>query len=434
MSVFLQPIYTQTVGAGGAANVIFNNIPQGYTDLRVVISARSLQGSAWDDMFMYFNNSADRLYSYLIGYGLPTINTFAGEDVGNKGWAGWANGNTTTANSFCNNVVYINNYSGGEWKSWSTDTVVASPADSAVPMGFLGGCWRNNAPITTLTFANATGNPFMQGTTFTLYGISDVYDTTAPAAPTIGTVTDLAGVAGVNFTANDSGQGRTADNYSVFDQTIMSAPVYSSQSPVAVPVAVNSTYNNLAVSANNAIGSGVSANPAGFTSYNNYASIATATVGAGGVGSITFSNIPQYYQHLQIRGISRSTVSQSGSLIFIVFNNDVGANYSFHLLNADGASVFGTGAANQTAINFRDTTAASNTANSFGASVFDILDYANTSKTKTVKSVAGYDNNGSGFLGLGSGAWNSVTPITSITINLYASIAQNSQFALYGIG
>jgi aspartate/tyrosine/aromatic aminotransferase len=40
----ITPIYTQTVGSGGALSIAFNNIPQFYTDLKVVISGRTTGG------------------------------------------------------------------------------------------------------------------------------------------------------------------------------------------------------------------------------------------------------------------------------------------------------------------------------------------------------------------------------------------------------
>ena len=73
------------------------------------------------------------------------------------------------------------------------------------------------------------------------------------------------------------------------------------------------------------------------------------------------------------------------------------------------------------------------TANVFAANVLDILDYANTNKYKTVKLLAGADQNGSGALGLYSGSWRSTSAITSITITPSSSIAQYSTFELFGI-
>ena len=41
MTIAMQPIYTQTVGAGGTTVISFNNIPQTFTDIQMVISART---------------------------------------------------------------------------------------------------------------------------------------------------------------------------------------------------------------------------------------------------------------------------------------------------------------------------------------------------------------------------------------------------------
>ena len=71
----------------------------------------------------------------------------------------------------------------------------------------------------------------------------------------------------------------------------------------------------------------------------------------------------------------------------------------------------------------------------FGAVVIDILDYANTNKYKTIRSLSGTDyNNTSGAVGLFSGSWRNTNAITTIKITASsANLAQYSQFALYGI-
>jgi hypothetical protein len=66
----------------------------------------------------------------------------------------------------------------------------------------------------------------------------------------------------------------------------------------------------------------------------------------------------------------------------------------------------------------------------------DILDYANTNKYKTVRTLSGYDLNNAtyGALRSYSGLWMNTNAITSI--KFYAdgvNLAQYSQFALYGI-
>jgi hypothetical protein len=166
---------------------------------------------------------------------------------------------------------------------------------------------------------------------------------------------------------------------------------------------------------------------------NNYMeTIASSLVGAGGVSSITFSNIPQGYKHLQIRVLSRSSTAGTQVFLYPQYNGDTGNNYTIHYLQGSGSSAAAT-AYTPTAGNFAmDTPAASANANVFGGSVIDILDYTNTSKYKTMRSLTGYDNNGSGFIDFMSGLWLNTAPITSITIS-GGTIAQYSRFSLYGI-
>ena len=63
----------------------------------------------------------------------------------------------------------------------------------------------------------------------------------------------------------------------------------------------------------------------------------------------------------------------------------------------------------------------------------DILDYSNTNKNKTLRQLAGTDNNGNGVVGLSSGLWQSTAAVASIDITAIGSFSQYTSFALYGI-
>ena len=153
-------------------------------------------------------------------------------------------------------------------------------------------------------------------------------------------------------------------------------------------------------------------------------SIATTTVGAGGTSAITFSSIPATYRHLQIRLFSKN--SSDNGTISMRYNSDSGSNYSIHDLYGSGASAAAAGAANQT-YTFASLTGSTQAA----VSIIDILDYADTNKFKTNRSLIGVDYNGSGYLWFSSGAWRSTTAINSIT--LAAAFTQYTSAALYGI-
>lgn len=183
----------------------------------------------------------------------------------------------------------------------------------------------------------------------------------------------------------------------------------------------------------------------GHLSTNSYESIATVTVGAGGSSSISFTSIPSTYKHLQIRGFANSNrgTYPLDDLRMQVGNGsvDTGANYSTHRLFGDGASASASANTSQSYI-ILDTAVATAAAGSsiFAASVIDLLDYANTSKNKTIRALNGADWNGTvagygGRVALHSGLWMNTSAINAITFTQAngTQFNQYTQFALYGI-
>jgi len=165
-----------------------------------------------------------------------------------------------------------------------------------------------------------------------------------------------------------------------------------------------------------------------------YESIATVTVGAGGSTSISFSSIPSTFKHLQIRAITRDTDTGGFGLTTTMnFNGDTGANYSWHWLYGNGSSAAANSGSSATTTALGWTTGTAGTANTYAATVIDILDYADTNKYKTNRLLYGIDLNGSGGVWLSSGAWRSTSAVNSITLNQTTKFAQYSSFALYGI-
>ena len=165
-------------------------------------------------------------------------------------------------------------------------------------------------------------------------------------------------------------------------------------------------------------------------------SIATTTVGSGGASSIEFTSIPGTYKHLQIRIIARDNRATTGDYAALQFNNDTGANYAEHSLYGNGTSASAAATASGTYMGINRFAGGSAGANTFGVSIIDILDYANTNKYKTTRNLGGYDNNGDGRVGIDSGLWMNTNAITSIKLSAQAgssNFTQYSSFALYGI-
>lgn len=163
--------------------------------------------------------------------------------------------------------------------------------------------------------------------------------------------------------------------------------------------------------------------------------LATVAV-TSNTATITFSDIPNYYEHLQIRCTARSNRSgQPSSFLNMRFNDDSNANYTWHTLNANGSSAGSSGQTGNTAAIVQRIAAADATSGIFGVFVMDILDYGNTNKYKTVRNLGGNDRNGAGQIFFDSNLWLSTSAINKITFTSEesASFIANSNFALYGI-
>lgn len=174
-------------------------------------------------------------------------------------------------------------------------------------------------------------------------------------------------------------------------------------------------------------------------SASSYESIATSTVGAGGTATITFSSIPSTYTHLQVRFIAKNAGTGSADDFFgnISFNSDTTyTNYNNHRLSGNGATAFG--GAIQSAGNYallgNAINSGTGTTSIFSGGVIDILDYANTNKYKTGRSLVGNDRNGSGNIYFLSSLWMNTAAINRIDITCSGgNFTQYSSFALYGI-
>jgi hypothetical protein len=167
-----------------------------------------------------------------------------------------------------------------------------------------------------------------------------------------------------------------------------------------------------------------------------FESIATVSVGSGGAANVEFTSIPATFTHLQVRAIARTTRtgSSGNDYLGIKFNSDSGSNYAYHLLYGNGSTVTAQASTSSTTIYNGNAPRDGATASIYGVNVFDILDYANTNKYKTVRTLGGADTNGAGQITFSSGLWMSTSAITSITLSPESdSWKQYSTFALYGI-
>ena len=175
MSVFLQPIYTQTLATGSSVDVIsFNNIPQTFSDLKVVISARSTGSTANQGMYVQFSSDSGNNYSDTIlrtssgsvnSYENTSTNAFRELEIPND---------LCTANTFSSIEMYISNYANTSYKKQVIiDLAKESNSTNAPTMLQLrADLWSNTAAITNIVLGTNIAAPnFSVYSTFSLYGV-----------------------------------------------------------------------------------------------------------------------------------------------------------------------------------------------------------------------------------------------------------------------
>ena len=152
----------------------------------------------------------------------------------------------------------------------------------------------------------------------------------------------------------------------------------------------------------------------------------------GSQASVTFSSLGDYaatYQHLQIRWTMRNAETSGGqSALWVQYNADTGANYSWHRLYGNGIGAGSDSLSSQTKLLASVGTRNSATSGNFAGGVIDILDPFESSKNTTLRCLGGE----SAFIQLGSGAWFNTNSLTEVKIFSDANMNTGSRFSLYG--
>jgi hypothetical protein len=187
-------IATQTL-ASAQPTITFNDIPQNFTDLVLLISSRIDRSDNWYDCIFRFNNISTG-YSQRILYGNGS-NAFS---ITETELTVRTSTNGNTANTFGNARVYISNYTAAVAKSISMDVVSENNATTAF-QGIQASLWNNTAPITSIALSPITSNNFVAGTTISLYGIGGAGNGWAPKA-TGGVISKIDGYYIHTFTAS----------------------------------------------------------------------------------------------------------------------------------------------------------------------------------------------------------------------------------------
>jgi hypothetical protein len=163
----MQPIYRQVL-SGAASEITFNNIPQTYTDLKIVINGRTNAGNA-GTIYMRINGMTTG-YNTVVAYGEAVA---AGAFSSGGFHVGYLTGPNIDAASTGSIETYIPNYQLVSIKnaistgiSEGNATTYQSSIQNQSGISLL-----NPSTVTSLTILNDAGVSFTANTSFSLYGI-----------------------------------------------------------------------------------------------------------------------------------------------------------------------------------------------------------------------------------------------------------------------
>jgi hypothetical protein len=145
-----------------ASSITISAIPQIYTDLAVLISARNTAGT--NVTTLAFNSGGTYTNRWLNGTGSSTSSGSVQFDY-------IANPGDFTASTFANSAIYIPNYRSSAAKSYSSDGVSENNATAANQV-IIAGLWSGTDPISSITFTAGGGGNFVAGSSISLYGIN----------------------------------------------------------------------------------------------------------------------------------------------------------------------------------------------------------------------------------------------------------------------
>lgn len=165
-------ISSSTIGSGGASSIVFSNIPQTYTDLKVIYSCRTDNASVGQSMGVQFNSTTSG-YSWRVLYGNGSSATSTNSTSAGDMYIGEANGANATSNIFSNGEFYVANYATSNVKVLIAEAVAENNGTSGFSF-FATNLSGVTAAITSLTIRPYSGGQTIQQySTFQLYGIKN---------------------------------------------------------------------------------------------------------------------------------------------------------------------------------------------------------------------------------------------------------------------
>lgn len=175
MATFTQIGTAQVVGSGGSGSITFSSIPQTYTDLVMLVSARTngTTGPAGIARIKVQINSLTSGYSNVLLYNIGA-DAPGGATGTDQITFFYANAPASNSSTFSNNWLYFCNYSSTTLpKTVSVDAGTEYITSAGGIRALNAGYSTDTAAISTLTITPADAVVFVEHSSAYLYGVSN---------------------------------------------------------------------------------------------------------------------------------------------------------------------------------------------------------------------------------------------------------------------
>ena len=162
-----EPIATTTLGSA-QSTVTFSSISGTYTDLVLVVSARSSAGGTTDGLAVRVNSDSGSNYSstYIRGDGSNATSSRNSNDTYYRFAYDAVVASGAASGTFSATIIHFMNYS----NTTTNKTIIGRANVAGGGTDAVVGLWRNTNAITSVSCVGYGGN-LETGSTFTLYGI-----------------------------------------------------------------------------------------------------------------------------------------------------------------------------------------------------------------------------------------------------------------------
>ena len=154
------------------ATVTFSSIPNTFTDLKLVVSARTTRANDVDLLNILLNNDSSALYSQIVMY--ANGSTLAGAQISGDSsvYYNWIDAATSTTSIFGSSEIYIPSYTSGEYKSFYSFSTQEQNSTTAY-ISNSSNLYRSTNAISQIRLKSHFDENFIAQSSFYLYGISN---------------------------------------------------------------------------------------------------------------------------------------------------------------------------------------------------------------------------------------------------------------------